>query len=239
MLNRRADLILWWASFVLCGLLFVAHFSLVQLSNMPMSPLKLQLANVVSYYVDPYFTQQWNFFAPQPIDRDVSLLGRARYHDKATGQMVTVRWVDVTDALIEPLRRSRLTPLFHVEVSLSNAVVGFMNHLGADPRATFEKDGQKYVKPQLAADIDPIDMQTMKRTALATLEIAYPDQSFEEVQLALMIYIFPRFTMRQKAVSDEPLALTLVDWQPAEWVTPYCCYGGKGPPLVRESKVQP
>jgi hypothetical protein len=134
MRNTAAKTVMWWVIFAACGLVFSVHFALVQLSNMPMSPLKLQLANVLSSYVDPYFTQQWNFFAPQPIDRDTSLLARVRYRDGMSGQLVTGPWIDVTDSLIEPLRRNRLSPLFHVEVSLSNAVVEFTNAVGKDPR---------------------------------------------------------------------------------------------------------
>jgi hypothetical protein len=53
---------MWWTSFVLCGLFFVLHSSLAQLSNRLMSPLKLRLANVVSYHMDAYFKQRGNFF---------------------------------------------------------------------------------------------------------------------------------------------------------------------------------
>jgi hypothetical protein len=84
-----------------------------------------------------------------------------------------------------------------------------------------------------------MDMQTMKRTALATLEIAQPDQNFEQVQLGFLNYVFPRFTERHKAVSDQPAVITLVDWQPAEWVAPYCCNPSKGASTIVESKVQP
>jgi hypothetical protein len=62
MTRSRGRPFLEWTSFVLCGLLFVLHSSLAQLSNRLMSPLKLQLANVVFYYVDAHFKQQGNFF---------------------------------------------------------------------------------------------------------------------------------------------------------------------------------
>jgi hypothetical protein len=239
MRNTAAATAGWWLIFTACGLVFTAHFALAQLSSMPISPLKLQLANVLTHYVDPYFTQRWNFFAPQPLDRDVALLARARYRNVTSGQLVTGPWINVTESLIEPLRSNRLTPLFHVEVSLSNAVLEFSNEMEKDQRATFQKDGQTYVKSQIAADIDPLDMQTMKRTALATLEIAYPGQNFEQVQLGIMNQVFPRFTARYKAVADGLAAVTLVDWQSAEWVAPYCCHRGYASAPILESKVQP
>jgi hypothetical protein len=69
---------MWRMTFALCGVILCVHFSAIQLANMPLSPLKLRLANVLDAYVNPYFTQRWNFFAPQPINYDVSLIARAR-----------------------------------------------------------------------------------------------------------------------------------------------------------------
>src|SRR6516225_8252672 len=83
---------IWWIFFVACGACVIGHFSLIQLSNMPMSPLKLQMADVLASYVDPYFSQRWNFFAPTPIDHDVTLLARGQYLDSKTGAFVNSDW---------------------------------------------------------------------------------------------------------------------------------------------------
>jgi hypothetical protein len=61
MTRSRGEAFLWRTSFVLCGLFFVLHSPLAQLSNRLMSPLELQLANVLSYYVVAYFKQRGNF----------------------------------------------------------------------------------------------------------------------------------------------------------------------------------
>ena len=216
--------VLWWAGFAACGLVLIVHFSLVQISNMPTSPLKLKMAKLLDSYVNPYFSQRWNFFAPTPPTFDIVLLARGRYLDPDIAESENSEWLDVSDALTDALRKNRLTPLFHAEISLSNALVHFANNLKQDPRTFLEKGGKKYLAGEIPADVDPVDMMVMRRTAMADLEITYPKITFESVQLGIMIYPLPRFTERHKGLTEDPPAVALVAWQPAEWVPPYCCY---------------
>src|SRR5262249_4280437 len=156
----------------------------------------------------------------QPIERDVSLIARGQFRDER-GDPVTTEWIDVTDPLIDELRHNRLTPVFLVELGLSNAVVTFDGAIQADPRATVKENGKRYIKSQIPASVDPLDMLVMRRTAVATLEIANGGKPMEQVQLALMRYVFPRFTERHKKETSTERQATLVDWQPATWVDPY------------------
>jgi Family of unknown function (DUF5819) len=229
----RLRTIAWWAVFSACCAVLVIHFSFIQLASMPLSPIKLKYANILDAYVNPYFTQRWNFFAPDPIDRDVSLIARARDVEGSPPPLVT-EWIDVTAPLLEALRRNRVTPLFLVEIGLSNAVVSFENNIAHDPRATLEKDGKTYLKAQLPATLDPLDMIVMRRTALASLEIAYPGKRFEEVQLGLVTSTFPRFTERNDPEAKAEVSMTLIDWQSATWVAPYCCVPKLPLPSVRQ-----
>lgn len=221
-ITTRLRSALWWLTFwFLTGFLSV-HFFLIQLSNMPVSPLKLNMANVLAAYVYPYFAQRWNFFAPQPPERDIFLLARARCICADTGgDEVTTAWTNVTDSLLIPLRKSRFTPLFLVEVGLSNAVIDYRNKLSNDSRATFEKDGQQFIRPVVPADVNPRDSEVMTRTALAALEIQYPHCTLRFVQLGLLMSVYPRFTERHNKDAKVEEALTLIDWQPAQRVSPY------------------
>lgn len=224
----RAYSVSWWMSFVLCGVLLVAHFSVVQLSNMPLNPITLEYGSFVHGYVNPMFDQKWNFFAPHPIDRDISLLVRGQYLDQKSGSLKTTPWVDVTDPLIEALRRNRLTPLALVELGISNAVIGFENRMNKDPRAVVETNGKKMIRPIIPATIDPLDMDAMKRTGMATLEITFPGIPFKSVGLGLLKHEFPRFTQRDKQDNIFNGAITAVQWQKADWVAPYCCLEANG-----------
>ncbi len=221
--RSQLSVALWWTLCVFCTATFLVHFSLLQLSNMPLSPLKLDLAPTLAHYVNPYFWQRWNFFAPQPISHDVLLVARGRSRGQSAGREILTPWVSVTEPLVASVRGNRLTPLFLVEVALSNAVIEFENNLASDPQATFERGGLRYVRPQISATAtsDPLDLSVMTRTAVATLELAYPGQVFTGVQLGLVHHEYPRFSERHSPEHGGPLPMTLIDWQTAAYVTPY------------------
>lgn len=212
---------LWWATFATLGLVFCVHFLLLQLSNMPQSPLRLDVSDELNHYVNPYFSQRWSFFAPQPPEHDTLLAARARYRDSA-GREVTTPWSDITSPLLEAVRKDRLTPIFLVELGLSNAVIDYENYVGTDPKASFEKDGKKYLLPVIPAAVDPVDLLLMTRTALASLELQLPGRRLDGVQLGLIHYEYPRFTARHAPPSaPKQLPMTLVEWQPAVPVAPF------------------
>ena len=230
-MNRKWKDIAWWAAFCALGALLVFHFSVIQIANMPMSPLKLMCDEAISRWVSPFFAQRWNFFAPQPIDRDTYILARAKYHDPVTKQEVVTGWIDVLSPLIKEVKKDRLSPIFLVEVCMSNVTLDFQNELAKNKAATYEKDGKRYIKQNLPWTIDPFNTTIMARTALATLEITYPGKKFEQVQLGLAHYEYPRFTQRHSKRPPVSVApVTIIDWQPATWVAPYCCTqkGGNG-----------
>lgn len=217
---------LWWACFVGCGAVLAVHFSLVQLGNMPLSPLKLNLGSTIAHYVNPYFAQRWNFFAPQPIERDTFLVCRARFHDPQTGSDVVTGWVNVSDPLIAAVRKDRLSPLFLVEVGLSNSVLDFENGIAKNKDATYQKGDKTYLRPVIPAKVDPFNVTVMTRTALATLQITFPNRRFDAIQLGLLHYTYPRFTERHRNLPmPKTLPLTVIEWQPASAVAPYCCTG--------------
>jgi hypothetical protein len=221
---KRLEIGLWWLCFVSCGAVFIVHFSLVQLGNMPLSPLKLNLAGAIARYVNPYFAQRWNFFAPQPIERDVFLVARARFHDPQTGSDEVTGWVNVSDPLIAEVRKNRLTPLFLVEVGLSNSVLDFENGIAKNKDATYQKGDKTYLRPVIPPSVDPFNITVMTRTALATLQISFPNRRFDAIQLGLLNYTYPRFTERHRKMTvPKNLPVTLIDWQPAVTVAPYCC----------------
>ncbi len=99
--------------------------------------------------------------------------------------------------------------------------MSFINKLPDDPRAMLTKDGKRYFKPELPSDVDPVDMTVMRRTALATLEIVYPQVAFDKIQLGVSTVVFPRFTQRNVKGAKTEVAFSSIDWQHAEWVTPY------------------
>jgi hypothetical protein len=216
---------IWWIAFWAIGIVMVAHFSLVQLYNMPLSPLKLSLTNQLNEYINPFFSQRWSFFAPTPIDRSYSLVARAQYADGNADHSRTTDWFDVSDPLIDAIRKNRLTPFFDVEIGVSNALISLANALPSDPDSTYQKDGRTYIKPQIPAATDPLDMMILRRTALAMLETANPGKTFQQIQLGVVVGVFPRFTERHDPNARTRWSFFSVGWQQARWVTPYSSAG--------------
>lgn len=209
----------------------LGHFALLQINNMPLSPLKLHSENLLSRYINPFFTQRWNFFAPTPPTEDEWVVARARYR-APEGEVVTP-WINISQPLIDAIAGNRWTPLFLVEIGLSNAANALLNRLETDPRTSVSRAGKTYLAARIPEDVDPGDLAYIRRTALASLEIAFPNRRLEGVQVGLMEYRYPRFTQRVAKVSGEPPALMPAPWSAAPWVTPYCCRAGRFPAWQR------
>ncbi len=192
---------------------------------MALSPLKLEMVDLLADYVNPYFAQHWNFFAPKPPTEDTWVVTRARLAPagSVSGTVQTTPWIDLTEPLIDAVAHDRLTPLFLVELGLSNAATSFMNRLSKNPAATVTKDGKAYLKNTVPADVDPMDLAYMRRTAIASLETQYPASAIRQIQVGIEIYRYPRFTNRNASAPPPKGSLITTPWASAQFVTPYCC----------------
>ncbi len=95
-------------SFVLVGALFVFHFLVIAVELMPDNPIGHQYKYQVAGYLEPFFTQNWNLFAPNPINSNVTL--RYRFEMFDSGQKKTTSWLDATTPVIETKHASFWTP---------------------------------------------------------------------------------------------------------------------------------
>lgn len=212
---------LWWLAFVFLMAIYSVHFILIQTANMPLSPMQLSLNKPLYYWVHPYFSQRWSFFAPTPPDRDRLLVARGRCIS-STGQSEETPWIDVTTPFYRAVARNRLTPLFLAELGLSNALVSYNNLLLSNPEATFDKDGHRYLKSPLSPSLDPYNTPYLTRHAAAALQVAYPEKTFSDIQLGILTRQYPRFTERSKTDEiDSKASLVEIDWQNAPRVAPF------------------
>ncbi len=60
------------AALVVGGALLGAHMTMAALSQAPLSPAKLVYGDRVAEYLDPYFSQNWQLFAPTPSPTTVA-----------------------------------------------------------------------------------------------------------------------------------------------------------------------
>lgn len=102
------------------GALLGFNMLMSALSRAPLSPAKLRYSGAVDSYLDPYFTQNWGLFAPEPIMDDRGALARARCADgDVTG------FYDITAPFLAQARGSRFFPSRKVRV-----VTGAVQQLG-------------------------------------------------------------------------------------------------------------
>lgn len=209
----------WWLLFVVGSLLFVLHFTFVQLMNMPMNPIKLAFYEPLDQYVNPYFSQNWSFFAPNPIADDLSTMVRGESVDRS-GRFHVTPWYDVSDTLIDAAKGRPMSPIASISLALSNATVQYINHASKDKRTSFEAHGRRYVRTRLRTSIDPMDALIMRTIATSALESQYPSLTFAHVQLGIRSYEFPRFTERRFADDPAKGVLLVFGWHKTPVVIP-------------------
>ena len=99
------------AALLIGGALLGAHMTAAALSQAPLSPAKLVYGDRVAEYLDPYFAQNWQLFAPTPVSDDRGILARATCAD---GSLST--YYDVTTRALEKARSDRLFPSREVRI---------------------------------------------------------------------------------------------------------------------------
>ncbi|MFI7138690.1 DUF5819 family protein [Streptomyces massasporeus] len=99
------------AALVVGGALLGAHMTMAALSQAPLSPAKLVYGDRVAEYLDPYFSQNWQLFAPTPISDDRGILARATCADGSVSP-----YYDVSARGVEKARSSRFFPSREVRI---------------------------------------------------------------------------------------------------------------------------
>lgn len=99
-------------AFTLYLLLFI-HFSLVGLTLLPSNPISHVFKLQIRGYVDPFFTQNWNLFAPNPIASNQTLL--IKFTSYSQGDSISSKWLDIKEVVHKNRTRSFWSPLQRLE----------------------------------------------------------------------------------------------------------------------------
>ncbi|MFI5867318.1 DUF5819 family protein [Streptomyces sp. NPDC051546] len=110
------------------------HFAIAAFSQMPVTPLKLRYFPKAAAYLDPYFSQNWMLFAPNPLSDDRGVLARARCADRTE-----TPYYDVTSKYVQSAQGSRFFPS-----RMSRLVTGNVQQLnGGDPVLARLREAEK------------------------------------------------------------------------------------------------
>ena len=85
------------------------HFLVILLYAMPINPVSVRLRGPISHYIEPLFYQNWQLFAPDPLDSERGLLLRVRVRE-GSNDIQTTDFFDITSPKIASLHATRLFP---------------------------------------------------------------------------------------------------------------------------------
>ncbi len=104
------------------SLLLVAHFSIIGFYQMPDNPLLHQYKYQMSRYIDPFFSQAWTLFSPNPINYNMNLLVQFSFENN--GKVNTTDWIDVSEPIIKDRKSNFWSPGQRLSKYLSACMQG-------------------------------------------------------------------------------------------------------------------
>lgn len=89
--------------------ILVIHFGILFLHQLNENPIQHEYKYKLHSYVDPFFSQAWTLFAPNPINTNMSLLMRFNYQME-DGRSRETEWIDITEPLIKDRKENFWSP---------------------------------------------------------------------------------------------------------------------------------
>ncbi|MEO7735563.1 MAG: DUF5819 family protein [Kofleriaceae bacterium] len=96
------------------GGVLVLHFAITLVYLTPLNPIKIELLPYVSQYMQPFFQQRWDMFAPNPLVDTRMLLISCRTKNEH-GELEERPWSNMTAPLRAQKERYRLTPADRID----------------------------------------------------------------------------------------------------------------------------
>lgn len=198
------------------------HFALTLLYLMPANPVGLRVRPAVSAYMDPFFTQNWALFAPDPIVDTRELLVSCRIRDGHGGATDTA-WANITSPLRDKRAEYRVGPANAIE----RAQMGPLHLVLAPGDPLIERlardKGKEFAA--LIADYEQERKRTaerghrlLRRVASAACDRLYGDGAATEVAMRMLVTESPPFSRRAEPLSSSATRYVDFPWGPYERV---------------------
>ncbi|WGD37150.1 DUF5819 family protein [Lysinibacter sp. HNR] len=87
-----------WSRLLVVGAtgLLLFHFGIIFLHIAPSNPVSQQFSVTISLWTTPFFTQNWAFFAPEPVSYDTGILVRGSFDGESVDE-----YLDITSPGLE------------------------------------------------------------------------------------------------------------------------------------------
>ena len=210
---------------LVCSVGIVGHTIMTVLHVAPINPISLDLAPAISAYTLPFFQQNWQLFAPEPINQEHGMLVRALQEDHH-GKPLTTEYYDFTSPIIESIHSTRLFPPRRTRLVTSiQQLLAFVDPLAERFREIQfqQEDGEE---PRDTTPIDqtltPQEEETRQLAADMLLRIAgdaAEDQwgeSITHIQIRFVTNRFPPFSERSNPSRIGEINISDSDWIPIE-----------------------
>jgi hypothetical protein len=185
-------------------------------------------------YLDPYFTQNWRLFAPNPIAEDRNLLFQGAYV-RADGTPATTEWIDWTEVELDLIRHrliggragyvtSKLvTPLQARSAALNSAqrlvATGTQHHAPATFKVLAAELEAASTSPTVAAGFLRYE-RAATRLATAALEARWPDLDLTAVRYSIRVQAVVPYAVRAGSTAEREAARPPATEQIGGWRVP-------------------
>jgi hypothetical protein len=188
----------------MCGLLLV-HFGITGLYNAPLNPLSQQFAGLTSMWMSPFFDQNWQLFAPDPVSRDTGVLVLGMADGEEIGG-----YIDLSTPMLERRLHNPLPDNLAYTVSgAAHSLMTSRQDIVTDPTVVDEHpdaaDEPLYLS-QSVIDSSPLGLQRAYDRSLRTMTSLAVDGVEREtgirpdsVRIRIVTHVFPRWSERADA----------------------------------------
>ncbi len=197
-LRRQLSSVYEWTATIIVVTIVVVHLGITWLYNSPPNFVKISMARQLQAYMGYTFSQDWSFFAPNPIDRNAYLLVRGA---DSSGRKTD--WINVSIPLIRAVQRNRLSPYELINTGVSNAVF--------ESKRAFSDLTKKSRKENV---LKSYDLRFLYRVGAAVLLSRYAPSAVRRMQVGVLDERYPRFTRRRTSGQLSKRRAEVFNWVP-------------------------
>jgi hypothetical protein len=193
-------------------LLLIGHYTIVSISLLPSNAITILWGRFIDSYMDPFFLQNWDMFAPAPAQSNETFLIQLRLSRDREGGTFLTKWIDLTSSL---KRKAGLNPLSSEILRLrtiEGIILLYRNYV------VRETSNPSYV-PSISDSHAATIYQSLLVALASDLHIT-PTYKIVALRGRIVFDDIPPFSDLQNAHRTEVLRTLTFDWTGAETVSP-------------------
>ncbi|WP_258728642.1 DUF5819 family protein [Bacillus atrophaeus] len=160
------------------SLIVILHTIMMVMYNLPLNPVNFKHEKLISSYMNPLFTQNWQLFAPDPVSTNNNIICRGTFTNNK-GQKEHTEWIDITESYNLDIKNNLFSPNRLMKTALSGAVFEIQPYL----KSTDKKKHKQIVEneyTQIISNIAVEKIEKSKKVKLESLDIKLSIESFPE-----------------------------------------------------------